>query len=192
MANTARMPPGASAAVVGCGGVGINCVQAAAAAGAYPLAAADLAAEKLALAKQLGATHAVNAGGKNAAQELREISGGGFEFVYMAAGSGKAVEFAASLLAKTGTLVLAGMPADGDFAKLDAGAVAHAQQRILGSKMGGASLRRDIPNLLKLRAAGRLKLRELVAGRYPLADINGAVAAAKKGDALRQVVLFDS
>ncbi len=190
-ANTANLPPGASAAVVGCGGVGINCVQAAAAAGAYPLAAVDLAAEKLALAKQFGATHFVLADSKTAAEELRDISGGGFEFVFMAAGSGKAVEYAAAMLAKTGTLVIAGMPADGDFAKLDATAIAHGQRRILGSKMGGAALRRDIPRLIKLHAAGRLKLRELIAGKYSLENINMAIAAARKGDALRQIIVFD-
>ena len=191
VANTANLPPGASAAVVGCGGVGINCIQAAAAAGAYPLTAVDLADEKLALARQFGATHAIRADSKTAAEELRDISGGGFDFVFMAAGSGKAVEQAAAMLAKTGTLVLAGMPANGDFAKLDATAIAHGQRRILGSKMGSSTLRRDIPKLLKLHAAGRLKLRELVAGHYSLDNINDAIAAAKKGDALRQIIVFD-
>ncbi|MGI9305926.1 MAG: alcohol dehydrogenase catalytic domain-containing protein [Gammaproteobacteria bacterium] len=190
VANTARMPPGASAAVVGCGGVGINCLQAAAQTGAMPLVAVDLSAQKLALARQFGATDTVLAGTKTAEEELRAIAPDGFEFVFMAAASGRAVEQSAALLAKTGTLVLAGMPANGDLARIDATALAHGQRRVLGSKMGSSRLRADIPKLIKMHLRGKLKLRELIAGRHALDNINDAVAAAKQGDALRQVIIF--
>ena len=188
--NTAKVPPGASAAVVGCGGVGLNCVQAAAAAGAYPLLAVDVALSKLELAKQFGATHSASAGERLQEQAMEITDGRGFEYVFMAAGRAVAAEASAKLVAKTGALVLAGMPPNGDLASLDITVVANNHQRILGSKMGGARLREDIPKLLQMHARGKLKLAELIGGRYPLANINDAIADARKGGALRNVVLF--
>ena len=98
--NTARVPPGASAAVVGCGGVGLNCLQAARAAGAHPVAAADISETKLALAATFGATATINV--KNDSPEkAKNITGGrGFDYVFMAAGNARAVEYAAQLVAK--------------------------------------------------------------------------------------------
>ncbi|MGI9297032.1 MAG: zinc-binding dehydrogenase, partial [Gammaproteobacteria bacterium] len=189
--NTAKVSAGDSVAVVGCGGVGLNCLQAAAAAGAFPIAAADISESKLELARKFGATDLLYAGG-GMESDLRRITGGrGFDFVFMAAGSARAAEYAAQLVAKTGALVLVGMPPDGDFAKLNAATVANNHQRILGSKMGGARLRADIPRLLRMHREGKLKLAELIGGRYPLRDINAAVADARRGGALRNVIIFD-
>lgn len=191
VANTARLAPGQSAAVIGCGGVGLNCLQAAIAAGAYPVVAIDSAHEKLDIARQFGATHQFQAGDEGEAR-AREANGGrGFDFVFMAAGSNRAVESAIRLVAPMGAAVLAGMPPDGDFAKLDATAIAHGHRRILGSKMGGARLRVDIPRLLAMRDAGKLKLRELIGRRFSLDDINDAIADARGGGALRNVIIFD-
>lgn len=188
--NTAKVAAGDSVAVVGCGGVGLNCLQAASAAGAFPVAAMDISESKLKLALEFGATDLLNGGG-GIESDFRKITNGrGFDFVFMAAGSGRAVEQAARMVAKTGALVLVGMPPDGDFAKLNATTVANNHQRILGSKMGGARLRADIPRLLRMHGAGKLKLAELIGGRYPLDEINTAIAEARKGGALRQVVVF--
>ena len=192
VSNTANLSAGATAAVVGCGGVGINCLQAAAAAGAFPLVAVDINDNKLKLAKQFGATHTIRSDREDAAAQLAAIAPDGLEFVFVAAGSGRAVEAAAAMLAPLGALVLAGMPADGDLVALDATELVHRQRRILGSKMGGATLRRDIPKLIALHQQGRLRLKELIAARRPLAEINDAIAAAKTGDALRQVLVFDT
>ena len=190
--HTAKVAAGESVAVVGCGGVGLNCLQGAAAAGAHPIVALDVAEEKLKLADVFGATHAVDARGEGATEKARAIVGGrGFEHVFMAAGSGAAVEQAAKLTASMGALILVGMPADGDLAKLDAATIASRHQRILGSKMGGARLSEDIPMLIQMHAMGRLKLRELIGDRWPFADINSAIAAAQQGGALRNVLLFD-
>lgn len=190
--NTARVPVGAAVAVVGCGGVGLNCVQAAAQAGAFPITAIDLSKQKLAQAKQLGATHTLNAGDQNMPATARTLTDGrGFDYVFMAASSARAVETAAALLARMGTMVLAGMSPDGDHAQINNTAIACEQQKILGSKMGGSRLNTDIPKLLRLHRAGRLKLKELVGGLYPLEKINDAIAAAKSGDAMRSVVVFD-
>ena len=192
VANTAQVASGESVAVVGCGGVGLNCLQAAAAAGAFPIVACDISDSKLALARAFGATDAVSFAAEDAARRARTIAGGrGFDYVFMAAGSARAAEQAALLVAKTGALVLAGMPPDGDLVKLNATTIANNHQRVLGSKMGGAKLRTDMPRLLRMHDAGKLKLAELIGGRYPLRDINAAVADARKGGAARNVILFD-
>ncbi|MDM5146825.1 zinc-binding dehydrogenase [Candidatus Persebacteraceae bacterium Df01] len=191
--NTANVPPGASVAVVGCGGVGVNCLQAASIAGASPLVAIDLSAEKLKSAEQFGTTHTILANADDYGEQAQHITGGrGFDYVFMTAGSAKAAEQAASLLATMGTLVLTGMPPDGDLARINIADVAQGQRRFLGSKMGNSHLRTDIPKFLRLHSEGRLKLKELIASYYPLVDINRAMDASRRGDALRNIILFDN
>lgn len=192
--NTAKVPPGASVAVVGCGGVGANCLQAAAIAQAEPVVAIDKSAAILKMAPRFGASAVCLAANDNneTMEKARQINNGrGYDFVFMAAGSGRAAELAASLLSPLGAMVLVGMPPDGDLARVDAATMASLQQRILGSKMGGAQLRRDVGKLLALRRQGKLKLAELIAARRPLSQINEAVNDARKGGMLRNVVVFD-
>lgn len=189
--TTAEVPAGASVAVVGCGGVGINCLQAAVLAGATALTAVDLSDNKLALARQFGAEHGLNAGEPDIARRVNEITAGrGFDYVFMAAGSIRAVEQAAQWVGKMGTLVLVGMPPAGELARLDVLDMASRQQRVLGCKMGGARLEKAIPALLRLYREGRLNLQGLIAARYPLDDINLALTAARVGESLRQVIIF--
>ena len=191
VANTAKVPALASVAVAGCGGVGLNCVQAAAVCGARPLAAVDISESKLQLAKTFGADFAINPRNENAPEAVARITGGlGFDFVFVAAGSGKLVGDAAEWLSRRGTLVLAGMPPDGDYARLDATALAHNGRRILGSKMGSSRLRTDIPKLAALHRDGRLKLSEMISDEFPLSDINAAIAASRQPDSLRNVIVF--
>jgi Zn-dependent alcohol dehydrogenase len=87
-------------------------------------------------------------------------------------------------------VVLVGMPPSGNTSQIDPGQVAHDGQRILGSKVGSARPQIDIPRLLRLYRDGRLKLDELVSKRYPLADINQAIASSARGEALRNVIVF--
>jgi S-(hydroxymethyl)glutathione dehydrogenase/alcohol dehydrogenase len=83
------------------------------------------------------------------------------------------------------------MPPSGVMSEYDPGLLTGWNQRIIGSKMGSARVARDIPYLVSLYQAGRLKLDELVTGRYPLDDINAAIASTKRGEALRNVIVFD-
>ena len=188
--NTACPSPGDSVAVVGCGGVGLNCLQAAASSGASPVAAIDIAESKLAIAKNFGATHGILAD-DDLPRRISEITDGrGFDYVLMAAGSARAVEQSAPLLAKTGALILVGMAPNGDLAKLNTTTIANNHQRILGSKMGGARLRADIPKLTALYQNGRLKLAELIGNCYSLQEINDAVTESRQGGALRNIIMF--
>ena len=94
------------------------------------------------------------------------------------------------MAARSGTVVLVGIPASGVTVEIDPGGIASDNQRILGSKMGGARIREDIPKLIGLYEAGVLKLDELISGRYPLEHVNDAIASVKRGDALRNVLVL--
>ena len=190
--NAAKVPTGASVAVVGCGGVGINSLQAAALSGATPLVAVDLSDEKLKMSRQFGATHSVSAAASDAVGQARAITADrGFDYVFMVAASSKAIEMAAQLVGKMGTLVLVGMPAENDFASLDALKIAEQQHNIMGTKMGCCRLHEDIPKIRSLHSENRFKLRELIAEKWSLDGINDAIAAARKGDTLRHVIMLE-
>jgi Zn-dependent alcohol dehydrogenase len=95
-----------------------------------------------------------------------------------------------TLVRKAGTLVIVGMPASGAKLQIEAVDLADNSQHILGSKMGSTRLHLDVPKLVELYRQGRLKLDELITARYPLEEINEAIAAVKRGEALRNVIVF--
>lgn len=189
--NTAQVPAGAHVAVFGCGGVGLNSVQGAHVSGARTVIGIDVADSKLDAARRFGATHTINPRATDVVTAVRELTEGrGADFVFVTVGAKAAFDQSYELLAKGGAVVLVGMPATGVTSEIDPGTMAAASQRILGSKMGSARIGIDIPNLVSLYRQGRVKLDELVSGRYPLTDINEAIASVKAGDALRNVVVF--
>ncbi len=189
--NVAGVRPGSSVVTIGAGGVGLNCIQGAAIAGAEPNIAIDLATPKLALARQFGATHDLDAAQPDLLAAILDLTGGrGADYVFVAAGSPAAIEQGVALLRPGGTLVVVGMTPEGVKVRLEALDLADRALRILGSKMGGARLEIDIPKLAGWYQAGRLKLDQLISGRYPLAEINAALASARAGSALRNVITF--
>ena len=189
--NTAKVQVGDSVAVVGCGGVGLNCVQGAALAGALPLVAIDVTDDKLEQARAFGATETVNAAIGDAAERVRALTDGrGFDIVMTAVGSARAIEAALPLLARDGALVAVGMPPGEERVGLNATGLAHFGQRILGCKMGDARLRIDVPKLFRLYRSGRLKLDELISSRRPIAEINASIALSRQSRNLRHVVVF--
>jgi len=189
--NTANVPFGASVVVIGCGGVGLNSIQGATLVGANPIIGVDLADAKLDAAKTFGATHSLNPTKTNLCDEILELTNGsGADYVFVAAGSPKAFEQGLELLSLSGTLVIVGMPPTGETISVEVGNLAAAGQRILGSKMGSTRLRVDIPKLVSLYEQGRLKLDELVTGRYPLHQINEAIEEVRSNKALRNIVTF--
>ena len=190
--NTARLRPGETAVVIGAGGVGLNSIQGAALSGARTIIAVDLVPGKLEAARRFGATHALPATGADLAEEVRSITGGrGADHVFVTVGAKAAFQQAFGLAARSGAIVLVGMPASGVTVEIEPGGIAADNQRILGSKMGGSVIRRDIPQLVSLYRQGRLKLDELISGRFSLGQINEAIASTKSGEALRNVIVFD-
>ena len=188
--NAARLRPGASVAVIGAGGVGLNAIQGAALAGAGRIIAIDLSPAKLAAAREFGATEGVSAG-PGAAETIRELTGGrGVDAAVVTVGAPAAIGEAAGYLAAGGTVVVVGMPPSGTTVPYDPTTLAAMNQSIVGARMGRAVLARDIPWLIDHWRAGRLKLAELVSGRYPLEAINAAIADTRSGAARRNVIVF--
>jgi S-(hydroxymethyl)glutathione dehydrogenase/alcohol dehydrogenase len=189
--NTAAVPPGASVVVIGCGGVGLNSVQGARVAGAAPIIAIDVADSKLEAARTFGATHAINARTEDVVKRVSELTAGRkADFVFVTVGISGAAEQAISLMKRNGATVLVGMPPSGVSATFDPGWLAADGQRILGSKMGSARLPVDVPKIVELYREGRLKLDELITARFPLDEINEAMASSRAGKALRNVIVF--
>ncbi len=189
--HTAKVPTGSSVVVIGAGGVGLNSVQGAVLSGAHPIVVIDLLDNKLEAAKTFGATHTVNPANENAQALVHSLTENrGADYAFITVGSIKAMEQGLSLLRRGGTLTLVGMPKSGDRLAIEAANFAGDSQKIIGSKMGSIRPAIDIPNLVQLYLDGRLKLDELITNRYPLEDINEAIASVKRGEALRNVIIF--
>ncbi len=189
--NTAKVPAGASVVVIGTGGVGLNSVQGAALSGAEQIIALDIADDKLTAARTFGATHALNSRTEDPRQAVFDLTGGrGADYVFVTVGSAAAMEQGLGLMRDAGTLTVVGMPASGVKMAVEAVNFAYAGQRILGSRMGSTRLRVDIPKLVTLYQQGRLKLDELITGRYALGEINDAIAGVTNAQALRNVIVF--
>jgi len=189
--NTAGVKAGSSVIVIGCGGVGLNSIQGARLAGASPIIAVDVEPMKLAAAREFGATETINARSENVAERAKTLNGGRkADWVFVSVGVKGAAEQGASLMKRNGATVLVGMPASGVMAAIDPGSIAADGQRILGSKMGSARPLIDVPMIVRLYREGRLKLDQLISGRYRLESINEALASSRSGAALRNVIVF--
>ena len=189
--NTAKVPVGASVVVIGTGGVGLNSVQGAALSGARIIIAVDLSDDKLKAAQAFGATHAFNPAKVNLRKEVKALTNRrGADFVFVTVGAKDAADQSYRLIARGGAVVLVGMPALGVKSEFDVLFLADNSQRILGSKMGSSNIQSDIPKLIDLYKQGRLKLDELITARYPLEEINQAIASVNRGEALRNIIVF--
>ncbi len=189
--NTARVPPGSSVAVVGLGGVGLCSILGAVAAGARQIIAVDLSDEKLAFARQLGATHTVSARQPTAAQEIKDLSGGGVEFFFEMAGAVPALELAYAGTARGGTTVTAGLPHPDRKLSIQAVSLVAEERTLKGSYIGTCVPKRDLPNFVALFQGGKLPVDRLLTHTLSLDDINLGFDRLHDGSAIRQVVLFD-
>jgi len=191
VANTAAVEAGSTVVVIGTGGVGLNAVQAARVRGADAVIAVDVSDAKLDVAPRFGATHTINSARCDLVDAVREItSDAGADYVFVTVGAPQPMEQAPQLLAANGAMVIVGMPASGVTTALDPGTLASRNQRILGSKMGTATVATDIPQLIDLYRSGELLLDPLISGSYSLDDINEAIDAVRSGDAVRNVIVF--
>lgn len=193
--NTAGVQPDSTVAVIGCGGVGLACVQGARLAGASRIVAVDVVAEKLDLARQLGATDVVDASKTDdVVAALRELvangaDDAGYDYVFDAIGKIATTEQAVAALGLGGAAVIVGLPPQGERATFEPLALAEADQRILGSNYGSAVPERDIPALVDEVMAGNLDLASMISGRRPLAEAAAALDDLAAGHALRQLLI---
>ena len=186
--NTARVPAGATVAVVGCGGVGLSAVQGAQISGAARIVTVDTRPAKLALARDLGATDAVDATAGDPVAEVLELTGGGVEFSFEAVGSAATAEQAFGMLRAGGTCTVIGVLA-GSTVRLD-GLTLNWERRIQGSLMGSNRFRIDIPRYVELYLQGRLQLDDLVSSRIALDELPGSIGTLHGREGARTVVTF--
>ena len=186
--NTANVPQGASMAVFGLGGVGLNAVMAGGLAGASHVIAVDVHEDKLALARELGATHAVNATSPTVVEEIRDLTGGGVMHAFDMAGTVKALEAAYASLRTGGVLTSAGLaPADALF-QLKPYEMVSRELRVQGSYMGSCSPAQDMPKYLGFYRQGRLPVDRLLSGTLGLDGINLGFDRLSDGEVVRQIL----
>jgi S-(hydroxymethyl)glutathione dehydrogenase / alcohol dehydrogenase len=188
--RTARVRPGATVAVIGCGGIGLNVIQGAVLAGASRVIAVDQRAAKLDLAKRFGATDVLDASQQDAVAGVKELTGGGVEYSFEAIGLAVTAEQSFDMLGRGGTATVIGLIPAGERVSLDASAFWTAEKRIQGSTLGSNRFRYDLPRLVDMYLQGRLNLDDLVSSRITLADINSGFAALAAGEVARSVVVY--
>ncbi|WP_214413090.1 alcohol dehydrogenase catalytic domain-containing protein [Sphaerisporangium fuscum] len=186
--NVARVPPGSSVLVVGCGGVGLNVVQGALLAGATTIIAADVAENKLKLAERFGATHTILVGDLPA--QVREIVRGGVDHAFDVTGVAGVLGAAFAATQPGGTTVMVGSPPPGSTLDVDA-SLLFASRRLMGTQGGDAAPLRDLPMLAEQYLRGRLDLDGLISERLPLDEVNTAVEHVRRGAVARSVIVFD-
>jgi S-(hydroxymethyl)glutathione dehydrogenase/alcohol dehydrogenase len=187
--NAAKVEPGATVAVIGCGGVGLSAVNGAALAGAERIIAIDTVASKLEVARELGATDTLNASNADPVKEVRDMTGGGVHYSFEALGTKTTAEQAFGMLRPGGTATIIGMVPFGVKIELH-GYDFLRDRKIQGTSMGGNRFRVDMPRLLSLWRQGRLKLDHLISGKIKLEQINDGFAALKSGAPVRQLIDF--
>jgi len=188
--NTAKVEPGSSCAVIGTGGVGLNVIQGCALAGAEKIIAIDINTNKLEMAREFGATHFVDASKEDPVQQVQQLTGGGADYAFEVIGLPSAITQAFNMVRRGGEAIVVGMAPIGSEVSISAPAFL-AEKVLRGCVYGSTRPRYDMPRILDLYMAGKLKLDELVSRTYPLEGINDAFQAMKNGEVARSVIVFD-
>jgi S-(hydroxymethyl)glutathione dehydrogenase / alcohol dehydrogenase len=188
--NTARVTPGASALVIGAGGIGLNCIMGLRLVGAHPIIAADISDAKLETATEFGATHVVNARSIDVVEGVREATAGeGVEFAFEAIGNPKAMSQSFAALRRGGVATAVGIAPWGSEMSISAGELVYQEKTLKGSYYGGARPQHDMPRLLALYRTGQLPIDRLISRRYQLHQVNEAYEALLRGEVARSVLL---
>ena len=187
--NAARPEAGASAVVIGVGGVGLNVVQGARLAGCERIIALDTRGEPLRLAREFGATDAFEASGENVSERVRELTGGrGADYVFDTVGAPATLAQALAHARKGGTVVVTGLARLDALASFPLFPFVMQEKRLVGSLYGSGRPARDVPRLVELYREGKLKLTELSARTYALAEVNEALDALSAGAGARGII----
>lgn len=186
--NTARVPPGATVAVVGLGGVGLNAMLGAIVSGAARVIAVDLNEARLGLARQLGASDTFSAADPECAGAIAELTGGGVDYAFEMAGSTKAMELAYRVTRRGGSTVSAGLPHFEHTFPIPLSQMVSDERTVKGSYMGSCSPRHDIPRFIELYRRGKLPVDRLRSGSLTLDEINAGFDRLADGAAVRQIL----
>ncbi|HID55890.1 TPA: Zn-dependent alcohol dehydrogenase [Candidatus Poribacteria bacterium] len=189
--NTAQVRPGRSAAVIGCGGVGLSAIQGCRLAGCHPIIAVDIMDSKLDLARELGATDVINARRTDPVEELRKRTDGGPDYVFDSVGAATTIRQALEAVRPAGVAVIIGLHAGLQEIPIPPISLILFDKRLLGSFAGSSRPHVDLPRLVELYRAGLLDLDKLISKRYTLEEIERAFADMEAGNIARGVLMFD-
>jgi S-(hydroxymethyl)glutathione dehydrogenase/alcohol dehydrogenase len=187
--RTARVEPGSSMAVIGCGGIGLSAIQGGRIAGANKVIAVDMNPSKLELAQALGATHVVNPADGDAVDQVRELTGGGVHNSFEAVGLKETAEQAYRMLRPGGQATVIGMIPVGTKVEIH-GPDLLSEKTLTGSNMGSNQFRTDMPRFVDMYLDGRLMLDEMVSKTIDLEQINEGFDEMKAGNVARSVIAF--
>jgi len=188
--NCARVKPGSSVAVFGTGGIGLNIVQGAAIAGAEKIIAVDLLPNKLEFAESFGATHTINASEGDPVEQIKALTNGGVNYAFEAVGYPEIIRQAYDSTRKQGMTIAVGVTPPTTEVSVPVMSLIFEEKTLTGSVYGSAQPWIEIPKIIALYKAGKLKLDELLSRRYPFAEINEAYAALERGEVARSIVTF--
>ena len=190
--NTARLQLGQTVLITGLGGVGFAALLGALAGGASRVLVADINQDKLNIAKELGAHEVINSSGENALEQVRDLTGGGVDVGFEFAGVVPALEFTYNATARGGKTVTAGLPHPSQMMQLAPVKLVAEERTLQGSYIGSCIPARDIPAYIELYQSGRLPVDKLMTHQIRLEEINEGFERLAKGEAIRQIISFDS
>jgi S-(hydroxymethyl)glutathione dehydrogenase / alcohol dehydrogenase len=189
--HTAKVRPGETVAVIGCGGVGLAAINGAAIAGAGRIIAIDMSKSKDNMARHFGATDFICAADTDPVKEVLEMTKGGVHNSFEAVGLKKTTEQAFAMLRRGGAANIIGMIPIGQSVEVP-GYAFLGEKKLQGSAMGSNHFPVDMPRLVDMYLAGKLKLDEMISRRVKLEDVNDAFAEMKRGEIARSVIVFDA
>lgn len=187
--NRAKVETRSTVAIFGCGGVGLHAVQGARLASASKIIAVDKLDVKLDAAKEIGATHTINAGNEDAVAKIIELTGGGVDYAFEVVGIPDLVRQAFDSTRSGGTACMVGVPPSNSNVSVSANAM-FMDRTLMDTFYGAGRPRIDFPWLLDLYMDGRIKLDELITKFRPLDEINEAFDDMVSGAATRTVLTF--
>ena len=188
--NRAKVQIGETAAIFGCGGVGLNVIQGCSIAGATQIIAVDTIESKLDMALKMGATHVINPVKDDPLQAIMDITSDGVDYAFEVVGSTSLIELAFSTIKRGGKTVIVGVPATNSKITIDASTLLF-DRTIMGSLHGNANPRVDFLWMLDLYNTGKLKIDELITGYRPLNELNEAFDDLISGKSIRTILTFE-
>jgi Zn-dependent alcohol dehydrogenase len=189
---SAKVTPGSTVAVIGCGGVGLNVIMGAKLVNAAKIIAVDIRESQLEFAMKFGATHSVNASDRDPVAQVKELTGGkGADFTFEVFGSADTTKAAYDMCGKRGTVTVVGIAPVGAEAAINAVDLVRNEKTLRGTYYGSARSRTDMPTMVDMYQSGKLNLDDLVVRHYSLDQINEAYDDMDKGEVGRGAIVFD-
>ncbi|MFQ6029508.1 MAG: Zn-dependent alcohol dehydrogenase [Dehalococcoidia bacterium] len=188
--NTAKVEPGSSVVVIGCGGVGLNVIQGAVLAGAGRIIAVDVLENKLAYAREFGATDIIDASQGDTAARVHDLTDGGADYAFEAIGNSRTILQAYESTCLGGVTTVVGMAAEDDIVNINALSLPRTEKSILGCWYGSARPWVDLPKMVDLYLNGKLMIDQIISRTYPLDEINIAYDALGNGEVARSILVY--